>query len=565
MGQSGCQPLLKRAGEIPDTHIFFNYRLSIHMQYISLIRYKKDLRIADHLPLYEACQWDLPVIGLYVREPDIMHHPDYSHFHQYRTQESLKDLKSSLSHLNIPLIVMYGSVQQALDTISQYYTIQSLLAHEETGNALTYDRDRTIIKYCKNHHISFHEYPSNGVVRKLPSRDARDTIRKQRILKPLTPIPSPRQPFFLSQWLQDIARQSLVWFPRVYQPATRTHPRDQPWEQSWQERLQHFVHRAWSYRYAMSRPELSVSVSDSSRLSGFLTYGNLSIKQVYHATSTAISQLAKQHATSTDESIKKSYNRQIVSLNAFRSRLHRHCHFIQKLESRTAIEFSNQNTVFDTMRTTINTDIIDKRYYGQTGIPMIDAGMRCLQATWWINFRMRATLVSFICNTCMQPRQAIAHQLARIFLDYEPGIHYSQLQMQAWTTGINTIRIYNPIKQLSEKDSDLTFVRRWVPELGDLSPDEVKLLGTAEGTALLESKNHPYPRPIIDVIQANREARLSLRWVMKRDDTKAQSKQVYQKVWSRKKPTLSRKKTPSSPKKSPSKKNIPQPKWLFDF
>ena len=55
--------------------------------------------------------------------------------------------------------------------------------------------------------------------------------------------------------------------------------------------------------------------------------------------------------------------------------------------------------------------------------------------------------------------------LARLFVDYEPGIHYSQLQMQSGTTGINTIRIYNPLKQIQEKDTDLTFVRRRIPEI----------------------------------------------------------------------------------------------------
>ena len=76
----------------------------------------------------------------------------------------------------------------------------------------------------------------------------------------------------------------------------------------------------------------------------------------------------------------------------------------------------------------------------------------------------------------MQPWQSIAHILARYFLDYEPGIHYSQLQMQSATTGINTIRIYNPLKQLQDKDPNLTFVRAWLPELVNLTNDEIKIL-----------------------------------------------------------------------------------------
>lgn len=160
----------------------------------------------------------------------------------------------------------------------------------------------------------------------------------------------------------------------------------------------------------------------------------------------------------------------------FYQRLFWRCHFVQKLESRPSIEYDNQNSQFDHIRKELRSDYIQAWYSGMTGIPLIDAGMRCLQATGWINFRMRATLVSFICDTCMQRWQDIHYMLARIFLDYEPGLHYSQLQMQSGTTGINTIRIYNPIKQLEDKDSDLAFVRMWLPELANLTKEEILLL-----------------------------------------------------------------------------------------
>ncbi|MGR3466316.1 MAG: FAD-binding domain-containing protein, partial [Shimia sp.] len=90
--------------------------------------------------------------------------------------------------------------------------------------------------------------------------------------------------------------------------------------------------------------------------------------------------------------------------------------------------------------------------------------------------------------------------LARLFTDYEPGIHWSQAQMQSGTTGMNTVRIYNPVKQGKDQDPEGVFTRRWVPELADVPPEHVQEPWKAGGVP-------GYPPPIVDVAQAAREAR----------------------------------------------------------
>jgi deoxyribodipyrimidine photo-lyase len=153
---------------------------------------------------------------------------------------------------------------------------------------------------------------------------------------------------------------------------------------------------------------------------------------------------------------------------------------------------------------------------GKTGIPMVDACMRCLQQTGYLNFRMRAMLVSFLCHhLAIDWRHGVRH-LARLFLDFEPGIHYSQFQMQAGVTGINTIRIYNPVKQGLEKDQQGVFVKKWLPELAEIPTPVLQTpwqLTPMEQLLYKIELGKDYPEPIVDLKQSYREAQdLLWRW-----------------------------------------------------
>jgi len=213
---------------------------------------------------------------------------------------------------------------------------------------------------------------------------------------------------------------------------------------------------------------------------------------------------------------------------------------MQKLEDQPDLDQLCMHQAFEGLREPHHNEaFLDAWCKGQTGYPFIDACMRSLVQTGWLNFRMRAMLVSFAAYHLWLDWRAFGPHLARQFTDYEPGIHYSQLQMQSGVTGINTLRIYNPIKQSYDQDPDGQFIRKWVPELADLSVQWIH-----EPWKLSSDLHHhtscrvgqDYPFPVVSNEEAMKQARSRMGEARRADNFAEMARQVYRRLGSRNRP-----------------------------
>ncbi|MBD1583881.1 FAD-binding domain-containing protein [Pseudoalteromonas sp. S16_S37] len=469
---------------------------------INVVWLKRDFRVDDHAPLHHSQKCAEPTLFLYVIEPQYWQLDDTSARQFSFIAQAVLSYAKQLEKLGGFLCVRSGNVADILSKIHQKYPIKALFCHQETGNQWTYARDKAVYLWCKDKHVKIQEYRQQAVFRGRLNRDSWQTRANEWLDSESLPAPSqvrsvlsyhsglhlldhyPGNDSFAAKQMQqgsvDAANATLHSF--------------------FEQRINHYL-------FGISSPVKSVT--SSSRLSPYLCYGVLSLKKVMQMACEL--QVDKRQRS------------------GFLARLYWHSHFVQKLESEPRYETQAVNRSLVSMRESDFDEASFARWkLGQTGVPFVDACMRMLIQTGWINFRMRAMLVAYASYHLWLDWPKTAAYLASTFVDYEPGIHYPQVQMQSGTTGINPFRIYNPLMQGQKFDPKGEFIRRYIPELAHVPDSYIHMPWLYTGL-----KTDCYDRPKILPDEAARQAKLKISSYYKQHLNSAETKRVIKKHASR--------------------------------
>lgn len=461
-----------------------------------LVWFKRDLRVTDHPALCWAVAQGGGIVPVYVVEPEYWQEPDTSARQFQFMIECVEHLRGALRALGSDLVVQVGAAEDCLARIAAQHKITQMVSHEETGNAWTFARDKRVAHWAREAGLSWHEVPQCAVQRRLANRDGwaarRETFVRAPQAEKITALPPIPDQGHRLPTARELSLTADACPDR--QPGGRA--------QALSLLGSFLTERGQTYRAAMSSPVEGEWAC--SRLSPYIALGAVSVREVAQA------------AAARKAELKGTRSGWLGSMRSFSSRLAWRDHFIQKLEDAPSIEHRVMHSAYEGLRPQ-QTDParLNAWVTGETGVPFVDACMRYLNATGWINFRMRSMLMAVASYHLWLDWRPTGLHLARQFTDYEPGIHWSQVQMQSGTTGMNTVRVYNPVKQGKDQDPSGAFTRRWVPELAPV-PDQFlqePWLWKEAGRVLGKT----YPEPIVDVLAAAREASAKV-WAVRRGD-----------------------------------------------
>lgn len=431
-----------------------------------LVWHRSDLRPADNAALAAAVRDGDPV-PVFCFDPQFYRASGLACDARLRfLHESLTDLRERYRSLGSDLTLLHGDPRERLRSLLDDH--DALYVNRDVTARYGRDRDDELLAWD-----DVTAFGDDGIDRSGGGRDGwREAATEWMEVEP-RPAPEalPDNPVDSDVTVADIEDRYDVTPDKRKVPKGGRGPA--------LKRLNRFVDELPNYPAVVSEP--AAAEDHCSRLSAYLKFGCLSVREIHARVREAPDSRGAE---------------------MYESRLFWNRHYTQKLADWRGWTNEAVNPVFRGLyRSEHDPDLLAAWKTGNTGFPMVDASMRALVETGFINFRMRAMCASFLTYVLREPWCYGADFFYYHLVDADPGINYTQWQSQAGTVGVHPVRVYDPAKQAREYDPDGEFIREYVPELAPL-PDEHLPRPEKAPLAVLDEAGielgETYPRPVVD-------------------------------------------------------------------
>lgn len=459
---------------------------------ITVVWYKRDLRIADHAPLHHAVAQG-PTLPIYVIEPEYWQQPDNSQRHWQFLKATLLELDTQLTKLGQPLWVIEDSIENTLSTIWDSFGKFKLFSYQEYGPQWVLERNQRVAKWCANHEVNWLQFQPFPVFQELANRDDWDGKWADYCSQALLKAPVKLENIATTPLRPEIWPDAKGWeSPETEEPpAAGRH--------AGLEFLASFL-KGRGLHYKAEYQNLTSMLQVCSRLSPYLATGAISYREVAHQAQRAMKFYKdKGHAGWTE------------SLKVFGEQLKLQSHYMQQFSDSPEIEMEPLHRSFVGLR---ENEFDDSRFLGwsegRTGVPIVDACMRCLIRHGWLSETGRALLISFACHQLWLHWRQPALHLARLSFDYDAAVHFPQVQLYADTMGIRMWQIHDIVALSKRLDPEGKFIRRFCPELDELSETHIHSpWSMSHGEQVISSclLGEDYPEPIVDLSKAVQAAK----------------------------------------------------------
>lgn len=406
--------------------------------------FRRDMRFEDNVGLYHALSGDFPVIPLFIFDKHILDKLPKDDARITFIHDELQKMRSYLQdNYDSSIATYYDTPENAIKQLIKDFNVEAIYTNRDY-EPYAQERDAKINALLSKNGIEFHDFKDQVIFEKIE-------VEKNDGGMYLVFTP------YMKQWKKEFENIDFKTYPsedlldQTYKNSRLPNVSlsDMGFEKSSIKVPEHNFDKELLKNYEDTRN--IPSIEGTSRLSPYLRFGTIGYRKIVEKA------LSVENKAFLDELIWREFYKAILynypetQERAFKPKYDR-------------IQWRNNEEEFEKWKT------------GQTGFPIVDAGMRQLNQTGWMHNRLRMVVGSFLCKHLLIDWRWGEAYFAEKLLDYEMSSNVGGWQ---WVAGSGVdaapyFRVFNPYSQTDRFDKDKEFIKEWVPEFeSDKYPEPI--------------------------------------------------------------------------------------------